>query len=100
MPVSVEETDNDSVVIHVSGRFDYSIHSQFLSAYESFPKGEECFIVDLKDAEYMDSSAMGMLLQLREHSDKAAGGVTIRNSSEAIKDVLRIANFHRLFTIV
>ncbi len=55
--------------------------------------------MDLSHAEYMDSSAMGMLLQLREHSSKKPGSVVLVNGNEAIQDILRIANFSALFTI-
>jgi len=47
----------------------------------------------------MDSSAMGMLLQLREHSDKQLGGVVLANGNESIQQILRIANFSKLFKI-
>jgi anti-anti-sigma factor len=99
MAVNASVTEDGTVVISISERFDYSVHNQFLQAYQAFPRGEKRFVVDLKDADYMDSSAMGMLLQLREHSDKAAGGVEVRNCSESIREVLQIANFHKLFKI-
>jgi len=40
-----------------------------------------------------------MLLQLRDYSDRAAGGVTLANSNAGIREILRIANFEKLFTI-
>ncbi|MES9964530.1 MAG: STAS domain-containing protein [Candidatus Sedimenticola sp. 20ELBAFRAG] len=95
---ATESSDNSEVTIHVSGRFDFSCHQDFLQAYTSFPKGEKSYIVDLSETEYMDSSAMGMLLQLREHGDKEAG-VALSNANEGVREVLRIANFDKLFTI-
>jgi len=89
----------NSVTIKVSGRFDFSIHQDFIKAYKNHPKGKKAYIVDLSDAEYMDSSAMGMLLQLREHSDKQLGGVVLANGNESIQQILRIANFSKLFKI-
>lgn len=88
----------DTVTIHVSGRFDFSTHQDFLSAYKAHPKGEKQFVVDLSGAEYMDSSAMGMLLQLREHGDKSAP-IRLTNGNEGIQEILRIANFHKLFDV-
>jgi anti-anti-sigma factor len=90
--------EQDEVTLHVSGRFDFSMHQEFIRAYKEFPKGEKRFIVDLKGADYMDSSAMGMLLQLREHGDKKAG-VRLINSNDGIREILRIANFDKLFSI-
>ena len=99
MPVNtVELPDKNEVVIKVSGRFDFSCHQDFLKGYRAYPPGSKGYVVDLSQAEFMDSSAMGMLLQLREYGDKKAG-VSLVNGSESVKDILRIANFDKLFTI-
>lgn len=87
------------VTIKVSGRFDFSTHKAFIAAYKEHPKGEKEYIVDLSAAEYLDSSAMGMLLQLREYSTKKPNSVILSNGNAAIKEILRIANFGKLFTI-
>jgi anti-anti-sigma factor len=95
---SVPDSGNP-VTIKVSGRFDFSSHKAFVAAYKEYTKGEKDFIVDLSSAEYLDSSAMGMLLQLREFSTKKPNSVILSNSNAAIKEILRIANFGKLFTI-
>ncbi|MES9969408.1 MAG: STAS domain-containing protein [Candidatus Thiodiazotropha sp.] len=100
MSISSElSPDEKSVTIVISGRFDFSTHQEFMQAYKAFPKGEKSFVVDLTNAEYLDSSAMGMLLQLREHSAAGSNGVILKNGNEAVQDVLRIANFGKLFVI-
>ncbi len=99
MAVNVTESANgQEVTIHVSGRFDFSAHREFMSSYKEYPKGEKRFIVDLEGAEYMDSSAMGMLLQLRDHG-VPGGDVELTNANEGVQEILRIANFDKLFTI-
>ena len=91
--------EQNEITIHVSGRFDFSAHHDFQHSYTKYAKGEKKFVVDLQDVDYMDSSAMGMLLQLREHSNKEAGGVVLANGSDGIREILRIANFDKLFTL-
>ena len=86
-------------IIKISGRFDFSCHSSFREAYTGSPNGTE-FVVDMADASYMDSAALGMLLLLREHVQQQGGRVTITSCRGQIYDVLQIANFHRLFKIV
>ena len=95
---TVESQDNSEVVIKVSGRFDFSCHQEFTESYKAHPPGSKCYVVDLSQAEFTDSSAMGMLLQLREYGDKSAG-VSLVNGSDSVKGILRIANFDKLFTI-
>lgn len=86
-------------IIKISGRFDFSCHTAFREAYNNAPNGTE-FIVDMADASYMDSAALGMLLLLREHTQQQGGKVVITNCRGQTYDVLQIANFHRLFKIV
>ncbi len=101
MAINVTESeDKQEVTIHVSGRFDFSCHHSFLQEYKNYPKGEKRFVLDLNDTEYMDSSAMGMLLQLREHAVKQDGNVSLINANESVREILKIANFDKLFTIV
>jgi len=91
-------SDENEVTIHMAGRFDFSTHRDFVSAYKEYPKGERYFVVDLKGADYMDSSAMGMLLQLREYG-KSDKEVCLINGNDGIREILRIANFDKLFSI-
>ncbi len=95
---STVSADKNEVTIHMTGRFDFSTHRDFVSAYKEHPKGEISFVVDLKGADYMDSSAMGMLLQLREYG-KNGKDVRLVNGNDGIREILRIANFDKLFTI-
>lgn len=97
MSVTTTEQGN-SITIKVKGRFDFSAHQDFIAAYRDAPKGEKTFSVDLSETEYMDSSAMGMLLQLREHASKAEQ-IELVNASANIQEILRIANFDKLFKL-
>jgi anti-anti-sigma factor len=93
-----ESEDQKQVTIYVSGRFDFSCHQEFSGAYKQYPKGERLFVVNLSATEYMDSSSMGMLLQLREHASHEAS-VVLDKANESVKEILKIAQFDKLFTI-
>jgi anti-anti-sigma factor len=98
MSITSSVADNGAIVrIQVTGRFDFATHQEFMRAYKEYPRGEKRFVVDLTNTEYLDSSAMGMLLQLREHS--SGSDVAIQNGNEAVREILRIANFDKLFSI-
>ncbi|MCW8889113.1 MAG: STAS domain-containing protein [Sedimenticola sp.] len=99
MSVTVQESeDQQKVTIGVVGRFDFSCHQEFSGAYKQFPKGERQFTVDLAGTEYMDSSSMGMLLQLKEHASSEER-VVLSNANESVKEILQIAHFDKLFSI-
>jgi anti-anti-sigma factor len=91
--------DQKTVTLKIAGRFDFSTHQDFMKAYKNYPKGEKLYIVDLAQTDYLDSSAMGMLLQLREHSVAQANNVVLMNGNDAVLEILQIANFAKLFTI-
>ena len=85
----------------INGRFDFSIHRNFRANYEQILENREVneIAIDLQNVDYVDSSALGMLLLLREKS--IAGNIQMRliNAKAAVRQVLEIANFQRLFTI-
>lgn len=54
--------------------------------------------VDLSEADYIDSSALGMLLVLREKVGEAANILLIAPTPDVAR-ILSIANFDKLFSI-
>lgn len=98
MPINVTTTD-DSIHIHVFDRFDYGVHKEFREAYKNSSTDSE-FIIDMTQATYMDSSALGMLLLLREHLNENGSNITITGCNEELKNILEISNFKNLFNIL
>ena len=92
--------EGKKVQIQISGRFDYGASQEFRDAYRHLPDVDGIrFCVDLSEASYMDSSALGMLLLLREHAKSQGGEVVIEKPGEQIDKILKVANFEQLFTI-
>lgn len=92
-----DETKN--VVISIDERFDFSVHQQFRDAYSDENNQGSLFILDLAQASYMDSSALGMILLLKDHAEKISGTIEIHQPNESVKKILEIAQFHKLMTI-
>lgn len=92
--------DGKRIQINISGRFDFETSQAFRDAYRHLPDVDGIrYCVDLSEADYMDSSALGMLLLLREHAKSKGGEVIIEKPGEQIDKILRVANFEQLFTI-
>ena len=51
------------------------------------------------DVEYVDSSALGMLLMLRERANSAKLGLVLANPRGMVRQALDIAHFEKLFVI-
>ncbi len=79
-------------------KFDFQLHTEFRDVYET-EKEVETLVLDMNKTVYMDSSALGMMLQLKEHADKSKGKVSIKNAKGNIMQIIEIAHFDKLFTI-
>lgn len=98
MSITASE-ENGTLTIQVEGRFDFSIHQSFRNAYENSSDSVERYDIDLRSATYLDSSALGMLLLLREYAGSEESNISISNGSDDIRKILTISNFDQLFTI-
>ncbi|MBD3609817.1 MAG: STAS domain-containing protein [Gammaproteobacteria bacterium] len=93
--------DNTTVTLAISGNFNAEMQREFREAYSEYAKEHSnlSYVLDLSKTEYMDSSALGMLLLLKESVGDDKSRVTIRGANDFIKDILEITNFGDLFTI-
>jgi len=99
MSVSCNVSGN-KVNISVSGRFDFSSHKEFREAYRKAPSGSNNeYLIDLSATDYIDSSALGMMLLLREHAGGDQSDVSITGCRVDVKDILMVSNFDKLFKI-
>ena len=94
---TVESKSGEAVTVSVSGRFDYRDYDSFKESFPAVEKSSQV-TVDLSEAEYIDSSALGMLLVLRERAVRAADVLLIAPTPDVAR-ILSIANFDKLFAI-
>lgn len=92
-------TDGKELVISVDGRFDFSSLQLFRNAYKNTPKEPTSYVVDLGKSDYLDSSALGMLLALRDHAGGDQADIKIVNCNPDVKKILVITKLSELFTV-
>ncbi|SEE27946.1 STAS domain-containing protein [Pseudomonas migulae] len=97
--VTEVSSDGKKLTISIEGRFDFGRHHEFRESYERLDYKPESIVVDLKKATYLDSSALGMLLLLRDHAGGDSSDIRVVNSSSDVKKILAISNFDKLFDI-
>jgi HptB-dependent secretion and biofilm anti anti-sigma factor len=85
--------------IVLQGRFDFGSHRDFkASCEEPLGASDVCEIeIDMGGVQYLDSSALGMLLILKERAGATNKQVAITNCRGVVKQVLDIAKFGQLF---
>lgn len=93
----IQVTDQqDTVTLHITGRFDFRLIKDFQQLLTREPR---LWIVDFSSVEYVDSSALGMLLLLRERVRGDMQRVRLRGLQGQPRDVLQMAKFDRMFKL-
>lgn len=100
--MQIRETRRDqTALLALEGRFDFNSHRDFRGAYDGLLGDPQVRVIELNFAkvDYLDSSALGMLLLLREKVEACGKSIVLSGLQGTVKQVLEIANFQRLFTI-
>ena len=100
MTINVQIHDH-SARIAMSGRFDFQVHREFKDAYTPLLDNAAAheIEVEMSKLSYMDSSALGMLILLKERACAANKTVLLLNTSGVVSQLLEVANFGKIFTI-
>lgn len=91
--------NGEELTINVQGRFDFSSLQVFRNAYENQECHPKSYIIDLKESDYLDSSALGMLLALRDHAGGDNSDIKIINCTPDVKKIFVITKLDELFTV-
>ena len=100
MQVTVTKNGNRPV-LELVGRFEFNTHHEFRTAVDSLWIDPDLVAVtiDFSEVDYLDSSALGMLLMLRDKMGSTKKEVILSGVHGNVKQVLDIANFGKLFRI-
>ena len=100
MQVTQKINDNNATLI-LTGRFDFNAHRDFREGYEAVLKTANVHTldIDLTRVDYLDSSALGMLLLLKERAGAKNIELALVGCTGTVKQILEIANFSKLFTM-
>lgn len=100
MTVKTQVT-GEKAKLSLNGRFDFTAHREFRQGYEGALKqpGVTGLEVDLGGVDYIDSSALGMLLLLKESAERNRTHLALINCTGSVRRVLDVANFGKLFSL-
>lgn len=94
-----KNADGSELTIRINGRFDFSSHQEFRGSYEGLATKPKSFIIDMRETTYLDSSALGMLLLLRDYAGGDNSSISLANCNADVRKILTISNFEQLFKI-
>jgi anti-anti-sigma factor len=91
----------DTAQIDLEGRFVFETHREFRSLAERLldHPGNE-IRVDLSGVDYMDSSALGMLLVLNDKARKLGKSMVVSCGHEEIRKLFEVAHMDEKFTVL
>ena len=92
---------DDAATLALAGRFDFNAHREFRDGYEALLKkpGVQSLEIDMGNVDYLDSSALGMLLMLKDRASASNVKIRITRTTGTVRQILEIANFDKLFSI-
>lgn len=91
--------DGKVLTIKLDDKFDFGKVKYFKEAYSSGVDDVREVIVDLVHTEYMDSSALGMLLNMQKKLGEQVSDFRIVNANDKVAKILEISRFDKKFDI-
>ena len=94
------ETKGNEFYIQVNGRMTHADHRGFRGILASINENDvERIVFDLAHAEFMDSSALGMLLIVRDAAVQQRRVVVLKGASGQVGKLISIGKLHKYFEI-
>lgn len=94
--------EGPKATVKLDGRFTFEHHAEFKSitrqAMET--EGIQALDLDFSGVSYMDSSALGMLLLLREKAEAKGVTISLCKPTANVLAILKVVQFGKLFQII
>lgn len=92
--------DGGALTFRLSGQLTFSDHGAFRSIVGQIKDAPESTVVfDFQDAEFIDSSALGMLLLARDAAVDRKAKIILRKYNGQIEKIFTSSRFDQLFTL-
>ncbi|VUD56496.1 STAS-domain containing protein [Thalassocella blandensis] len=100
MAITIETQDEHEAIIP-DERFDFESVGPFRSCYESLTTVKNNTVaVDFRNTRYIDSSALGMLINAKTYFSDKGIKVKLINANDQIKKIFSISRFDKKFEIL
>lgn len=95
---SSKSPDGNTITITMPPEFDFHSHKEFRQ-FQTNSTASTKFVLDFAQTRFIDSSALGMLLLMREELGGDRSRIKLINCQKTIRGLLEMANFHKLFDV-
>jgi anti-anti-sigma factor len=99
MEITIVEVESGATIA-LKGRFDFQAQQEFRRSVEqALKRGKNRLTVDLSEVNFIDSSALGMLLMAREKCECMGGSVVLHHPQDYVNKILKLCQFDQLFLV-
>ena len=91
--------DGKELTIYLEEKFDFGKVQDFRLAYSEGNEEVISIVINLQKTEYMDSSALGMLLNMQKSLHESVNSFKITHCRPQVLKILQIARFGKKFDI-
>ena len=99
MNITFKDMNDGICLMSISGRIDSNYSGDLERALNKAINEYSRIIMDLKDAEYISSSGMRVLLAVKKTLREKNGEIILISLQPVVRDVFEIAGLARLFSI-
>lgn len=96
----VFSSNGEQLTIFIGEKFDFSTVADFRTAYSKDTSKVTTLIVDMQSTEYIDSSALGMLLNMQKAMKETVSSFKISFAKPQVLKVLQTARFGKKFDFI
>lgn len=94
-------SNKEEFTFYIDGEFNFSCLNEFNNSYNNVnARSAKKIIIDLKETNIIDSSALGMLLNMQKDLGKSLDNTVIINCNVVVLKILKITNFSKKFTVI
>ncbi len=91
--------DKGELHVFVRGRFDFSQYQALQALFQLSESELSVYILDLGEVDYVDSSAVGILLELHEHAQSMNVEVRLVRCNDDLLSLFQAAELDSKFSI-
>ena len=101
MGIEWRKSANGNKVMHVTGRFDFSLRKEFMEKIRQHQcdPHSQFFDLDLSGVTHLDTAGLGLLLVLLDRLGAGNNEVALLNCSQVARSNLQFVRFDRCFRI-
>lgn len=95
-------TNENQIRLELAGRFTFDDHKVFkieVTRAIGIP-GTRRIVLDMTGLNYIDSSALGALLLMKEHAEAAGVTLSISHPNHSVLKILKVVNFDKVFDLM